>query len=174
MPQFLTVAEAAKLTGKSASSIRRIIHPITKDDTHPDRAQIQPSADEARERRLRAETFAWRVSEELLRKAVRVEQPTTKDDAPASARPAGNAEGELLAMLRHELEIKNGQITQQAEIIAKQMHTIDGLGERLRESSFLLGSLQKQLALPNTRETTAPEPVKPKRTSAGSPGGEGE
>ena len=47
MATFLTVKEAAKLTGKSTSSIRRVIYPIIHDDAHADRSHILPSVEEA-------------------------------------------------------------------------------------------------------------------------------
>lgn len=152
MPEFLTVAEASKLTGKSPSSIRRIIHPITKDDAHPDRALIQPSADEARERRVKAETFAWRISEELLRKAVRVETPPP-NPAATMPPPLGTAEAELLAMLRRELDIKNEQIAQQGQTIAS-------LSERLREGNLMIHGLQQRLTLTDGRMAAATKPAK--------------
>ena len=43
MSSFLTVKEAATLTGKSPSSIRRVIYPIIRDDNHADRLQIAPT-----------------------------------------------------------------------------------------------------------------------------------
>src|SRR5207244_1133913 len=85
----------------------------------------------------------------------------------ASPRPsASSAEGELLAMLRRELEIKNQQIIQQSEIIAKQMELVSGLGERLREGNILIAGLQQKLALPDGRDARAPETPKAKRTSS--------
>src|SRR5476651_663463 len=68
MAPFLTVKEAAQLTGKSPSSIRRVIYPIIKNDTHHDRGQIQPSVEEAMHLRMKGENFAWKLSEELLRR----------------------------------------------------------------------------------------------------------
>src|SRR5438874_873393 len=96
MPTFLTVKEAAQLTGKSPSSIRRIFHPITKDDDHPDRQHVQPSVEEAARLRQNGENFAWHVSEELLRRELPADAAAEKGSAPL--RPASSAENELLAM----------------------------------------------------------------------------
>ena len=68
MSQFLTVKEAARITGKSPSSIRRVIYPIIADDKHPDRKHVEPSPAEALKLRTNGENFAWRLSEELLRR----------------------------------------------------------------------------------------------------------
>lgn len=148
MPQFLTVKEAALRTGKSSSSIRRVIYPIIENDQHPDRPHVQPSPEEVMQLRLKGENFAWRLSDELLQRAVPVEPTTDKDGSASSSRDATDAGNELLSMLRRELDIKNQQITQQAAMLSQQMELISGLSERLREGNVLIGSLQQQLALP--------------------------
>lgn len=147
MPNFLTVKEAATLTGKSSSSIRRVIYPIVHDDKHPDRQQIEPTVDDVTKLRLKGENFAWRISEELLRREIPVaaEGPAEQH----ASRESSDGNGELLAMLRRELDIKNHQITQQSEMLSKQIELISGLSERLREGNILIGSLQQQLALPD-------------------------
>lgn len=145
MSRILTVKEAAKLTGKSPSSIRRVIYPIIHDDAHADRPHISPSVEEVQALRLKGENFAWRISEELLQREVPITPLSEKPNSPSQ--PAGNGQSELLAMLREELHIKNQQINQHSELIAKQMELIGGLGERLREGNILIGSLQQRLAL---------------------------
>ncbi|MFL5330491.1 MAG: hypothetical protein ACJ8C4_16430 [Gemmataceae bacterium] len=163
MPTFVTVREAAERTGKSPSSIRRIIYPIIQNEGHADRKHIQPSVEEALQLRMKGETFAWRVSEELLRREV----PETVNTERGTGKPAGaHANEELLAMLRGELEIKNRQINQQSELISKQMELISGLSERLREGNILLGGLQQKLALTDGRD---PKPVEPTKVKTVTP-----
>ena len=158
MSQFLTVKEAAQMTGKSASSIRRVIYPIIHDDQHPDRGEIQPDIAQVQELRIKGENFAWRMSEELLRREVRIEEPASPSHAQVGEEGSGSqANTALLSMLRAELGIKNGQITQQSELIAKQMELISGLSERLREGNILIGGLQKQLSLPSPRSRSTSE-----------------
>jgi len=164
VPEFLTVKEAARLTGKSPSSIRRVIYPIIHDDKHPDRKHIEPSPAEALNLRTKGENFAWRLSEELLRRKVPIEATTEKANAAASRRASLGESGDLLAMLRSELEIKNRQITQQGELIAKQMELIDGLSERLREGNILIGSLHQRLALPEGKDRPVVESTPLKQT----------
>ena len=62
MTNFLTMKEAATLTGKSPSSIRRIIYPIIHDDKHPNRKQIRPTVEEVKQLRSKGTNFPWRVS----------------------------------------------------------------------------------------------------------------
>ena len=183
MTPFLTVKEAARLTGKSTSSIRRVIYPIIRDDNHADRGNINPSPEEAVQLRVKGENFAWRISEELLRREITVGDPRQGAESDS---PTTNNNSELLGTLRRELEIKNNQISKQGELISKQMELINGLTERLREGNILIGSLHQRLALPDGGSTAAqsvtatrrrrpisrkpekgskiPESVKPKRS----------
>lgn len=173
MQEFLTVKDAARLTGKSPSSIRRIIYPIIHDDSHADRTHIEPSVEEVRKLRMQGENFAWRLSKELLDRELPPTQPGEKIERhDHSSTP--HAEAELIAMLRRELEIKNQQIAQHSEMLGKQMELISGLSERLREGNVLIGSLQQRLALTDGRNSTPVETVKPKKeTSASSDKGKG-
>ena len=147
MPLFLTVKEATRRTGKSPSSIRRIIYSILRDDAHPDRIYLEPGPQAAKELRSKGENFAWKISEELLARITSANNAGEKGSA-ASANRVSHAEADLLDMLRRELDIKNRQIAQQSEMIAKQMQLTEGLSERLREGNVLIHELQKQLALP--------------------------
>ena len=149
LPTFFPVKEAAHRTGKSPSSIRRIIYPIIADDQHPDRKHIQPSATEVLRLRTKGENFAWQISDELLQRELPPAALHEQDDAKRFSHAARDADVELLTMLRRELDIKNHQITQQSEMISRQMELISGLTERLREGNVLIGSLQQQLTLPD-------------------------
>ena len=139
MSNFLTVIEAAKLTGKSPSSIRRILYPILKSDKHPDRQHIEPNVAMAKSMRVKGENFAWKVSEELLRREIPEGEEKAKVE-PKVAPIGGDHLHAFIEMLQKELDIKNRQIETQSELLK-------GFSERLREGNILIGSLQKQLAL---------------------------
>jgi hypothetical protein len=164
--QFLTVKEAAALTGKSPSSIRRIIYPIIQDHAHPDRGLVQPSVEEATRLRLKAENFAWRLSEDLLKREIPQGSEPTKGSASPAAATGSGEDGALLAMLRRELDIKNQQITQQSDLISKQMELISGLSERLREGNILLGTLQQRLTLPEAKTVDVEQTITSARPTA--------
>ena len=159
MPEFLTVREAARRTGKSPSSIRRVIYPIIQSDKHADRAHIQPSVEEVLKLRMKGDNFAWRLSEELLRREVPVAAVPERETAASPPPGSVHDSRELLTMLRGELDIKNRQITQQGELIAKQMELINGLSERLREGNILIGSLQQRLTLPDGKDRGKTEAI---------------
>jgi len=155
MESFLTVKDAAQRTGKSPSSIRRIIYPIIHDDKHPDRTHIQPSVEEALQLRMKGDNFAWRLSEELLRREVPLDAGAEKNNSGSTVKSTAQGDAGLLDMLRRELDIKNQQITQHGQLIGKQMELISGLSERLREGNILIGSLQQRLALTDGRGNPA-------------------
>lgn len=161
---FLSIRAAAERVGKSTSSVRRLIHPIVKRDDHPDRDLVQPGVAEATRLRLAGVNFAWQVSEELLQ---RIPAAPATEHSPASSKgkTGGGGEAELLVMLRGELEIKNRQIAQQTDLIAKHAELVGGLSERLREGNVLIASLQQRLALTDGRKERT-EPVVAATTSA--------
>jgi hypothetical protein len=169
MLPFLTVKEAARLTGKSPSSIRRVIYPIIHDDHHADREQVQPTVEDALQLRMKGENFAWRLSEELLRREFPVESSQEKASTAAAAKTTAHGDSDLLAMLRRELDIKNQQITQQGELIGKQMELISGLSERLREGNVLIGTLQQRFSLPDGRAGNQPISIKTKQAPSTQP-----
>lgn len=140
MTKFLTVKEAAKITGKSPSSVRRIIYPILEDETHPDRHFIEPDVATAQALRLKGENFAWKISEELL------ERVASEGGAKSKAEPKSNdANGvhsdAIIDILRKQLDIKDQQLATANDVIK-------GLSERVREGNILMGSLQQQLSPP--------------------------
>lgn len=163
MTTFLTVKQASQRTGKSTSSIRRIIYPILKHDDHADRAHIEPTPKDAMKLRMQGENFAWKLSEELLLREIKPDTGADKANANSSSKLSLHADGELFATLRRELDIKNQQITQQGELLRTQMELISGLNERLREGNILILSLQQRLALTDGRERKDAEPLKSKR-----------
>lgn len=152
MAKFLTVKEAANLTGKSPSSIRRILYPILENDQHPDRSQIEPDVEQAKALRVKGENFAWKISEKLLRREVPEGSSKSSPDAKAGTTQPNDGSAALIDMLRGELEIKNQQIAAQNELMK-------GLSERLREGNILIGSLQQQLTLTDGSARKKSEPV---------------
>ena len=131
---FLTIAEASRKTGRSASTIRRLIHTLTESDTHADRSAIEPSPADVAVFKAKGDTFTWRIREDIvIREFV---------SAPSSEKKVKSEEGKnIMDILQHELSLKNQQIEKQWEVI-------HALNERLREGNILMGSLQQRLALP--------------------------
>jgi hypothetical protein len=66
MDQHLTVKEAVRLTGKSESTIKRLIREIVNDPGHPDRGFILPPHDDVERRRQAMEPYVWKLDRQLL------------------------------------------------------------------------------------------------------------
>ena len=151
MTNFLTVKEAAKLTGKSPSSIRRILYPILEDNRHPDRHHIEPDVATAKSLRVQGENFAWKISEELLRREV--PEGGVKPKGESKSRGIGDDQSAaIIEILRGQLDIKDQQISAQNDVIK-------GLSERVREGNILMGSLQQQLSPPDTAKRSKSDAV---------------
>lgn len=131
---FLTIGEATSKTGSSASTVRRIIHSIVRDATHPDRDAVIPSPADAEALKKKGENYTWRIREDILDRELG-SAPSKKEKVKVEGAP------DVIAILERELQIKNQQIEKQWEVIGS-------LNERLREGNILMASLQKRLALP--------------------------
>lgn len=140
---FLTISEAAEKTGRSLSTIRRLIKSIADDDAHADRGAIQPTPKEVAAFKKKDENFAWKIREDVLLREF-------KGALKEAKKETAEAKGDILGILQKELDLKNQQIEKQWEVI-------HALNDRLREGNILMGSLQKRLALPQAEQ--APEVV---------------
>ncbi len=135
---FLTISEAAEKTGRSLSTIRRLIKGIAENDTHADRSAIHPSPKEVAAFKKKDENFAWKIREDVLLREC-------KGALKEAKKETAEARSDILGILQNELSLKNQQIEKQWEVI-------HALNDRLREGNMLMGSLQKRLALPEPHE----------------------
>jgi hypothetical protein len=133
-PSFITIAEACAKTGRSASTVRRLIHTITQDDAHEDRTAIEPTTKQVAALKKKGENFTWKIREDILLKHF-TGAPT------AEKKSSSKAGSDILSILQSELSLKNQQIEKQWEVI-------HALNDRLREGNILMGSLQKRLGPP--------------------------
>ena len=140
MTTFLTVKAAAIFSNRSPSSVRRIIYPILEDNRHPDRHHIEPDVATAKSLRVTGENFAWKVSEELLRRVMSEEGTKSTTESRPASKNAPDQSTAILEIFRKQLDIKDQQIAAQNDVIK-------GLSERVREGNILMGSLQQQLSL---------------------------
>ena len=131
---FITIAEATEKTGRSASTIRRLIRTITETASHPDRDAIEPDIKKVTALKKKGENFTWKIREDIVLKNF--------EGAPLAEKKS-NLESKItiLDILQKELGLKNQQIEKQWEVI-------HALNDRLREGNILMGSLQKRLGPP--------------------------
>jgi hypothetical protein len=148
--RFLTISEAEKFTGRSRSTLRRFIDGIVKVENAPDRHLVLPTPEEASALKKQNQPFAWKISEELLRRQFLKPDPVEANekekgsgDVPASdsSRLVTVLE-KSIAILERELAEKNSQIA--------------AMNDRLRESNILMKDLQTRLALPPAKPATSP------------------
>ena len=133
---YLTIAEAVEKTGRSPSTIRRLIRTITDAAVHEDRGGITPPPEEVEILKKKGENFTWKIQEEILLKHLK---GALKEEKKSEAEP----KRDILQILERELQIKNQQIEKQWEVI-------HSLNDRLREGNILMGSLQKRLGPPQS------------------------
>ncbi len=139
---FLTIAEAVEKTGRSPSTVRRLIRQIAEASNHPDRGAIEPTVKQVEVLKKKGENFTWKIREDVLMK--NFERAQLQEQKFKT-----NNHTDVLQILRRELELKNTQIERQFEVI-------QSLNERLREGNILMGSLQQRLALPEAQSPAAP------------------
>lgn len=159
MSTFLTIKDASDKTGKSVSTIRRLVRDIVIDDAHKDRAGIHPTPAEVKKLQAQEVQFAWKLSEELLQKhfgSFEALQAMKKD------RQSEGVE-EVLSVLRDELQSKDRQLAAKDSQIEKLGSIIGSLNDRLREGNVLMATLQKQLQLPEQTKTTVDTELKVKK-----------
>jgi hypothetical protein len=165
MTKFLTVKEAAHLTGKSPSSIRRLIYPILDNPKHADRHHIEPDVATAKALRIKGENFAWKVSEELLRREIPEGESKAGPEPKSKSHGGIDQSAAIVEILRKQLDIKDQQI------VALNEH-LKEMSSRLREGNILMGSLQQQLGPakpanqnPTDAVVTDPPPSSPEQGS---------
>jgi hypothetical protein len=145
MPTRLTASEAIKLTGKSESTIKRMLREIVADPMHGDRALIDPSHDEVEKRKAAGDSYVWRIAPELLLKRFPVE---STGEAPTADAPTGQPTSNLVVtILREQLQSKDEQIRTLEIQLDRKDDQIANLNERQRESNILMKELQQRLAI---------------------------
>ena len=132
MSTFLTINEAADLSGKAEITIRRLIRTIVKDAAADQRCMVQPGPKELAKLKKTKKPFAWRIAEELIREKYMREK----------AKKTNAADAAVIETLRNQLKVKDKQIDSLTDIVQE-------LTERVREGNILMGSLQQHLALPD-------------------------
>ena len=144
--KFLTVKEATAFTGKSTSTIKRLIREVITDPNHHDREQVLPPHEEVEERRLAGEPYSWKISEELL--LSRYPQEADSNETKDSASQSGGVieQDRLVSVLEKSISVL------ESELVAKNSQ-IAQFQERQREQNLLLKQLQEQLAISAPKAT---------------------
>jgi len=149
MAEFLSIREATKVTGVSATTLKRFIRTICADTKHPDRIQLLPTADEVRGIKAAGKQFTWRISSELLKREFQEKPPRPNSHLGSEFGPLG----EVVALLQSQLQSAAEQLKVKDTQIASQVEIIHSLNERIHEGNVLMATVQKQFALPDAVAT---------------------
>ncbi len=154
MDQHLTVSEAREFTGKSESTIKRLLREITGDPQHADRSYILPSAEEVERRKGAKEPYAWKIDRQLLLR--RFPQDDPAESGGGAARGPVIAPVELvMQVLQEQLRSKDEQMRTLEKQLDRKDDQIASLNERMRESNVLMRELQQRLAIAPPKPATA-------------------
>ncbi len=160
MPEFYPIREATTVTGVSVTTLRRFIRAIVADDQNPDRDQLLPSVADVQRMKATGEQFTWQIGADLLKRAFAEKTPKPK---------AGGTEfgplGEVVALLRDQLQSAGEQLKVKDQQIASQVEIIHSLNDRIHEGNVLMATVQKQLALVEPEKPREAPSVKPAKVA---------
>jgi ABC-type phosphate transport system auxiliary subunit len=166
MDQHLTVREACKFSGKSESTIKRLIREITRAVDHEDRNRLLPSPEEVENRRSTGDTFVWKINQDLLikrfPKGAMSEKSVGVGDKGRTTRIDSGESAVIVGVLRDQLQSKDRQILTLETQLDRKDEQIKSLNDRMHESNVLMRELQNRLSI------SAPEaenPAEPKTST---------
>ncbi len=151
MDQHLSVSEAREFTGKSESTIKRLLREIVANPQHVDRLFILPSAKEVERRKAAKEPYVWKIDRQLLLR--RFPQEGVAESGGVSAGPVNTHTELVMQVLQEQLRSKDEQLRTLEKQLDRKDDQIASLNERMRESNVLMRELQQRLAI------AAPQPV---------------
>jgi hypothetical protein len=147
MDQHLTVSEARKFTGKSDSTIKRLIRDVVLEAQHPERSFILPSHGEVERRKKAKEPYVWKIDRELLRRRFGVGGQTTDVEESPRQVTGGRERDIVLQVLREQLQSKDDQLRTLEGQLDRKDEQISNWNERMRESNILMKELQQRLSI---------------------------
>jgi hypothetical protein len=154
MDQHLTVSEAREFTGKSESTIKRLLREIVGDPQHADRLFILPSAEEVERRKAAKEPYVWKIDRQLLLRRFPQEEAVESGGA-TQAGPANTHTELVMQVLQEQLKSKDEQLRTLEKQLDRKDDQIASLNERMRESNVLMRELQQRLAIAPPKPATA-------------------
>ena len=159
-----TIREASELSGKSISTIKRLVREIVLNPKSEDRNLVYPSVDEVATFRLAGESFVWKIGEVVLRKRFNNSSSKISDGLFAKNVNTHDNAISIIEVLRVQLQSKDRQIETLEKQLDRKDDQIRNLGKRMHESNVLMRELQNRLAIagPAHERTLAPTATEPK------------
>lgn len=129
MAKFHTIKQAADITGKSESTIKRLLTEIKNSPDSPDRSQILPMPEQYEQFKEEGILFHWQLSEELLRQrfadAFQPEMPEKKPgEGTANSQSPNSADERYVDRLERDvdrLEDTNRELRRQNESLTTSL-----------------------------------------------------
>lgn len=159
MTDLLSVRDARKYTGKSESTIKRMLREIVSDPQHEDRGLIQPSHEELREKKKNGEPYHWKISKKLLDKRY-----PSNDSAHGTVHGTEQGRGEsglngpshsqFIELLQDQITSKDAQIKTLETQLDRKDEQIANWDKRTQEIHILMQTLQKRLHPQNEASVT--------------------
>ena len=147
MSSFLILKDAVKYSGKSDSTLKRLIREITADPNHEDRHLIDPDHDALQTKKEAGEPYIWKIHTDLLDKRYKVEEETSSEATPIAEKSPEATNSTVLSLLREQLEAKDRQIETLEKQLDRKDEQISSQNERMREQNILMKDLQQRLAI---------------------------
>lgn len=144
MARGLTISEARKFTGKSESTIKRLVREIVADPAHSDRDLIDPSQEEVDRCNSVGERYVWTISEDLL---LRRYPDTEKQPVKIVESSTELHEDTVVGILREQLHSKDDRLRVLEQQLDRKDSQIADLSERQRETNILMKTMQERLVI---------------------------
>lgn len=143
---YISIAEAVVATGKSSSTIRRIIKRLA-DEGPPDTVKKESTS----------QGDKYYVRRDILWKELGIQEPSTNDSQADTAETPVVSDGRLVEVLYEQLQKKDEQLQEKDK-------QIELLLERQRETNILINTYQqKLLPMADTTVSTQKTAVEKKR-----------
>ncbi len=163
MDQHLTLSEARAFTGKSESTLKRVLREIVGSPNHPDRPFILPTPEEIERRKAINEPYVWKIDRQLLLRKFPPDEPGRSGNDGSTGTPVTSAPADImLKVLQEQLGSKDQQIRTLETQLDRKDEQIANLNSRMQESNVLMRELQQRLALPFPKPADSSEPVETK------------
>jgi hypothetical protein len=145
MSTYLTIKEAAALSGKAEITVRRFVNSIVKEQPScEERNQIEPAPSKVQALKKQKKPFSWKIEEKLITKKLMQDIALAKKSNKKNTEPRED----ILSTLQKELNSKEGQLKVKDKQIESLTEIVQSQNERMREGNVLMASLQKHLSLP--------------------------
>lgn len=161
MDQHLTVREACNFSGKSESTIKRLIREVNARPDHPDRGMILPPPDDVEHRKKVGDPFVWKIDQDLLLRRYPNDRSGKGSEGgrePGQSSSASSDDsGAVVQILREQLQSKDSQIGTLEKQLDRKDDQIKNLNERMHESNVLMRELQARLVIAAPARATTGE-----------------